>query len=192
LVDRAPYDGIYICTRTHSRPAEFADQFGFNEPIVAEYQRRYGVNIRTEPFSKSRWWDLQGEYLTQLLREIRAALPGKKIAIAIPRADHLGAPYGNMRLDWRTWVEEGLIDALVVSVYSGRFLYPDENDRPGYVQSEQDGLGIRPLEYDIEKWFGPACQEHGVDLYLRRSSIITDKARELLDYPGVRGFMAGF
>jgi len=189
LLNKWPFDGLHICTRSHSRPAEFADEFGYNQPIAEEFQRRHGVDIRTQKFSKSQWWDLQGEYLTQLLREFRQAFAGREIFIAMPRADYLGPPYGNMRLDWRTWCQEKLVDGLVLGVISGGWHYPHTRNRPGYVQSQQDNVAMRPLDYDLGQWFGPACRQHGVELYLRRSSIASDADRDLLQRPGMTGFM---
>lgn len=192
MLDKWPFDGLYICTRTHSYPAEFADQFGYNKPIAEEFKRRHGVNIRTQEFSKPQWYDLQGEYLTQLLREFRAEFADKEIHIAIPRSDYLGPPYGNMRLDWRTWCQEKLIDGLILGPISGAFHYPNTRNRPGYIQSQQDNIGMRDLDYDLGKWFGPACKQAGVELYFQRSAIYSDAERDLLKHPGMTGFMVGF
>jgi hypothetical protein len=40
-----PFDGIYIDFRNEFGHPEFGDQYGFAPPIVAGYQKRYGVNI---------------------------------------------------------------------------------------------------------------------------------------------------
>lgn len=189
---RWDFDGAYVCTRTHSYPAEFADEYGYNQPLAEEYRRRHGVDLRTQEFSKPQWWDLQGEYLTQLLRELRAATPGKELIVAIPRSDTIGPPYGNMRLDWRTWCQEKLVDGIVLGVTSGGWHYPDTMNRPGYVQSEQDGVAMRELDYDLGEWFGPACQAAGVELYLSRGTFYAEREREALKNRGMTGFMAGF
>lgn len=192
LLDNWDFDGAYICTRTHSEPAKFADQFGYNQPIVEEFQRRYGADIRSEEFSRPRWWALQGEGLTELLREMRAALGERRIVLAMPRSDHIGPPYGNMLLDWRTWAQEGLVDALVLGVISGGWHYPDSMDRPGYVQSQQDNVGMREVEFDLGEWFGPWCAEYGVDVLLSRGGFPSDREKEQLEYPGMAGYMLHF
>ncbi|NIA16091.1 MAG: hypothetical protein GWP08_18680 [Nitrospiraceae bacterium] len=56
------------------------------------------------------------------------------------RAYTIGAPYGNMRLDWRTWCQERLVDGLVLDVFSGTWLYPAIRKRPGYVQCQQENV----------------------------------------------------
>jgi hypothetical protein len=192
LLNNWDFDGIYICTRTHSPPAEFADQFGYNQPIVDEYRRRYGVDIRSEEFSKPRWWALQGEGVTELLREMRVALGERRIVLAMPRSDHIGPPYGNMVLDWRTWAQEGLVDALVLGVISGGWHYPDSMDRPGYVQSQQDDVGMREVDFDLAEWFGPWCAEQGVEVLLSRGGFPSDSEKEQLQYPAMAGYMLHF
>ena len=124
------------CLRTEAaqnQPApKHADQFGFNAPVVTEMQRRHGVDILTDPrFDYSdpkfnvrdpvveEWRKLRGEYLTQFYRELRAGLnevdPTIEIAVQIP-GDRAGTCLGNWPLDWRTWIDEGLVNELVVPV----------------------------------------------------------------------------
>lgn len=124
------------CLRTEAaqmQPApKHADQFGFNTPVVEEMKKRYGVDILTDsrfdysdpqfdvrdPLVEA-WRKLRGEYLTEFYRELRAALnevdPEIQIAVQIP-GDRAGTCLGNWHLDWRTWVDEGLVNELVVPV----------------------------------------------------------------------------
>ncbi|MCD6351522.1 MAG: family 10 glycosylhydrolase, partial [Armatimonadetes bacterium] len=165
---RYDLDGIFISTRSHSPPAQDADRFGFNEPIVQAYRRRYGRDILHEDFSLDAWRRLRGEQVTQLLRELRAAMPaGKRLAIGIPRGDWFGPPYGNMHIDWRTWVREGLIDELVIGEISGKGLYPSFKEYRGYIFDQEARVGLRPLLVDVEKVFGPLCRKYGVQLYVQ-------------------------
>src|SRR5262245_29112887 len=69
IVGRYDVDGVYIDTRTECMAPDFADQFGFNDPVVDEYKRRYSVDIRMEDFDLEKWRALRGEYFTHLLRE---------------------------------------------------------------------------------------------------------------------------
>jgi hypothetical protein len=41
---------------------EHADQYGFNRPIVEEYERRYGVSILEKDFDLENWRSFRGEY----------------------------------------------------------------------------------------------------------------------------------
>ncbi len=46
LVEAACWDGLFLCLRSQSRPPEFADQFGYNEPIAAQFEARAGRDLR--------------------------------------------------------------------------------------------------------------------------------------------------
>lgn len=169
FLDAYGYDGIYICTRSHSPPAATADTYGFNPPVVEEFKRRHGVDILTQEFDIQAWRDLRGEGLTQVLRELRVELRrrGKTLAVGIPRTESTGPPYGNMTLHWRTWVEQDLVDELVLGVRSGNFHYPSQKGRDrerGYLASGDDGFGLQPLLTDVRGKYGPVCQRHGVKL----------------------------
>lgn len=171
FLEKYDMDGVYICTRSHSRPADAADQYGFNDPVVTAFRERHGVDIRTQEFDLQAWRDLRGEGLTLFFRELRAALKplNKRISVGVPRLDIVGPPYGNMTLAWRHWVEEGLIDELVVGVNSGNFHYPSmkgKDKERGYLASGDEGFGLRPLEQDVNEVYGPLCREHKVALLL--------------------------
>jgi len=164
-------DGVFISTRSHSNPAMEGDRFGFNEPIVKEFEKRYGVDIlKSDDFDKEAWRRLRGEQVTKLLRELRKAMPeGKRVWIGIPRGDHWGPPYGNLFIDWRTWVREGLVDGLIVGEITGKGLYPQRKDYRGYIFDQEARVGVRPLREDMEEVFGPLCKGSGVQLYLMSS-----------------------
>lgn len=174
FLDAYDYDGIYLCTRSHSLPAETADRYGFNAPVAAEYQRRYGSDPRSEEFDLLKWRDLRGEALTLLLRDLRSELNrrGKRLAIGVPRGDSIGPPYGNATLPWRQWLQEHLVDELVLGVQSGNFHYPSQKGRDrerGYLASGDEGFGLPPLSQDVQERYGPACRAAGVTLRLSAS-----------------------
>jgi HEAT repeat protein len=126
-VTKYGYDGIAFYTYVENYGLRYLDEYGFNEPIVQEFRRRHGVDIRTEPFDKEAWGRLRGEYLTQFLRELHTALAkrGKKLCLTL-RGDRPNVPQrwlcittdipgaGRLHLDWETWVREGLVDELMV------------------------------------------------------------------------------
>ncbi|MCC6681120.1 MAG: HEAT repeat domain-containing protein [Phycisphaeraceae bacterium] len=126
LVRDKGYDGLSFHLYVENQGTRFDDEFGFNEPIVEAYQDSYGVNIRTEPYDKQKLADLRGEYLTQFFRELREALRplGVKISVMLS-AKHPDLPQswlafkdvllsGRIRVDWRTYAREGLVDELFV------------------------------------------------------------------------------
>jgi hypothetical protein len=83
------YDGLSFLTYAENFSQRYEDEFGYSEPIVKEFQRRYGVNILREPFEKKKWARLRGEYVETFLRELRSRLAkhGKKLAIVVDGQD---------------------------------------------------------------------------------------------------------
>lgn len=124
------YDGIVFYTYVENFSYRYLDEFGYNEPIVREFKRRYGVDILTQPFDKEAWARLRGEYVTQFLRELKAALKPHGIQIAIrlnPLDGQSQRPEiwrssgrepistaGNLYMDWRMWAKEGVVDELCI------------------------------------------------------------------------------
>jgi len=168
--DRFDFDGVFLSLRTHSPPPEHADQFGFNEPVVKEYERLYGRNILLQSFDLEKWRDLRGEYLTTFLRDVKAHVSrkGQKLAIGISQGEYIGPPFGNMKLHWRQWVSEKIIDELVVGhITQERSRYPNRAQRAyGYVQNQEENLNLPPIEQAIAESYGPLCQKHSVKLYV--------------------------
>ncbi|HHY96167.1 MAG TPA: hypothetical protein GX513_14345 [Firmicutes bacterium] len=117
-----PVTGVYLCTRSHaglSSPVKLEDAFGYNSPLVKEFQDRYGVDIRRDAFEKALWYDLIGEHFTRFILQAGEAVhrQGKRVAVGMRRnyysAMHVH-PLARMRFDWPQWVYEGAVDALVV------------------------------------------------------------------------------
>ena len=175
LLGAHDWDGVFVCTRSQSRPAAHGDQFGFNEPSVALYRERFGSDPRREPFDLDAWREVRGEGLTALLRDLRALTEehGQALSIGIPRGDLMGPPIGNMALAWRTWVAEGLVDSLVIGQISEIcpsawvHLWP-EAPVEGHLVDPIRFVGLRPLATDLNEVFGPACALADVELYLSR------------------------
>lgn len=127
------YDGVLLISYAENYSMRFQDEFGFNDPIVREFQRRTKVDLRTQPFtrqgSRYDWYALRGEYLTQYLRQLKAELhrDGRKLGIFVnPQQPHFTQPWnvpelmltaGHIYCDLETWVREGIVDHLLVYGY---------------------------------------------------------------------------
>lgn len=166
--DRFDLDGVFLSLRSHSPPPGHADQFGFNEPVVQEYRHRYGRDILREPFDLEKWRNLRGEFFTTFLKEVKDHLKsrGQKLAVGVQQGEYLGPPFGNMRIQWRRWVSDGIVDQLVVGhITDERARYPRRTQRTmGYIQSQEDDFGLPPIEEALSRDYGPLCARHGVDL----------------------------
>jgi len=153
-------DGLYLCLRSHAgecEPSYVPDSFGYNQPVVGEYKRRYGVDIRTQPFDFRKLYEIQGEGLTQFLREARAAL-GKDVPIAIgimrhPLMVRHVYPRVKMVIDWPAWVREGLVDELVT--FAGEdLLGPDRPDMYGLFDIDPQWVDEAPAYYAAARHAG--------------------------------------
>lgn len=197
-------DGLYLCSRTHSVPALHGDQFGFGPEIVKEYQKRYGIDITKDPRFDYRkpefapaskevenWRKLRGEYLLTFLEELKAALAGKTLYVGLPAGDYLGAPYGNLYLDFAGIIDRKLVDGIVFNVYSGRGLYR-ENRTPhrelGYLSSAEDGFNSSSMAETAKKW-GPRCRRQEVALFYSVIGFNSRLERQAAADPNLSGLM---
>ena len=175
LLSGYDFDGLFVCLRSQSRPGDFADQYGFNEPVRRDYLSRYGRDMRTEDFDLYAWRDLLGECLTQLLVELRSSLEARKLRLAVgcPRGDVLGPPLGNTTLQWRQWVEQALIDELVINQNSSQYpsmghqLWPMHRGY-GYLQNYLNGLNLLPLMDHLRSTYASVFAGQPVQLYVAR------------------------
>jgi hypothetical protein len=103
----AGVDGVEFRWSAHQDSIE-QDAYGFNQPVVDEYKKRYGVDPLTEQFDKVKWRRLHGEYYTQFLREARDLLKqhGRKMMVDVKPNNHSNPEYPqylNIHLDWEQW-----------------------------------------------------------------------------------------
>lgn len=200
LLDGRDIDGMFVCLRSESKPAEHGDQFGFGEPVRSDFQRLHGRDILHEDFDVQAWRDLRGSYLTQFLRELRADLAarGVKLGVGCARGDVLGPPFGNATLDWRGWVAEGLVDRLVVDQDSSHCpslwirLWPMHSGY-AYRQNYLDGVAMPPLEEHLRDVYAPVMAAGRTQLFVARQWRERDPDAEerIRAIPGVGGLVFG-
>jgi hypothetical protein len=125
-------DGIHCSTSAHCRHlpnVQQNDYYGFEQPVVDEYRKRFGVDLRqAETFDKEAWHTIKGEFMNQLYRELAAACHerGKELWVGLqlgqytimPADPYFGtnvvARYRNL---WRPLVDERIADAFIVGDY---------------------------------------------------------------------------
>ncbi len=128
---KAGYDGMTFLTYVENYAIRFQDEFGYSAPIVAEFKRRYKIDITQEAFtryaSKQDWYRLRGEYVTAYLRELKAELAkhNKKLGMFIGAHDirtpqpwnvpEMMRTSGMIHFDLETWVKEQIVDLLMVN-----------------------------------------------------------------------------
>jgi hypothetical protein len=197
LLDEGEFDGLFVCLRSQSRPADFADEYGFNEPVRGDFQERYGRDIWSEDFDLQAWRDLLGDYLTRFLAEVRQSLPRHfPLAVGVPRGRVLGPPLGNTSLEWQRWVRAGIVDHLVVDQNSSKCpslwheLWPMHRGY-GYLQNYLDGLNMKPLQEDLSVTYHPVFEGERAKLYVARQwrERSETEERSLLGHPTVAGLV---
>ncbi|MBT3289974.1 MAG: hypothetical protein HN380_21700 [Victivallales bacterium] len=107
-------DGFMFCTKSrHGMP--LTRKYGFNDPVVAAFSKRHGVDVRTEKYDQDKWLDLQGEYILSWVAETtrRIHARGGQTSITLPsfKRNH----YAN--LDWREVVRQKAVDELHTSCW---------------------------------------------------------------------------
>jgi hypothetical protein len=167
----------------------------------ADVRSRYGVDILSDVFELHSWRDLQGDYITRLLRELRVelkrrGLEDRRIGVGVARGDVLGPPLGNTALHWRDWIGGGLIDHLIVNQNSSQCpsmwhqLWPMHRGG-GYVQNYLDGHGLPALADHVRATYARAVDGSRTQLFVARqwSQRCADEERELCAIPGVAGLV---
>ncbi|MHC4873360.1 MAG: family 10 glycosylhydrolase [Planctomycetota bacterium] len=172
-------DGIYLDTaRTHCGVWDISAlpfgnyspylNYGFNDPEVSEYEKRYGVNPRLSNLADAvlpeqikvledgRWDRLRGEYMTGFLGKASQLIKEKEGSVAScvytdadsylsPAGQRGRAPLGHFYHDWENWAEQGIIDELVlVAGDHRRFGVDDWNNHSAkqFSAARKDGLNV--------------------------------------------------
>jgi hypothetical protein len=192
------FDGVFVCLRSQCRPADFADQFGFNDPVREDYLAACGKDIRVEDFDLPVWRSQLGGYFTQFLRGLKRELAERHMTLSVgmPRGDIIGPPIGNWDLQWREWVRDSIVDEIVVDQNSSQCpsmwhpLWPMHRGY-GYVQNYIDGKNLRPLKQDLVETYAPVLAGSSTRLYVARQwhAPNEDEENELLALPVVSGLV---
>ena len=116
----AGVDGVDVRISCHSSWTDSPQIYGFNPPVAAEYERRYGVNPDVEPYDPALLGDVRGDLYDRFLRAARTRLA----AAGLPMHHHIeiesfrpdASPSrtrsrpGNITFHWRRWLQSGLTD----------------------------------------------------------------------------------
>lgn len=120
--------------------------FGFEEPMVAAFRARHGIDPRPLPVTDPRWGPIRAEFMTTFLRDTRKLLDaagakhGRRLGLSA-RIDH--REYAVLGCDLATWLKESLLDYLVIGQ---RTLGGYEFDLAPYVKLARDaGTGCAVL-----------------------------------------------
>lgn len=117
-------DGVFFSNRTHANfgPGGHRSEYGFNAPTIAGYQRLYRADPRDqEAYDLRRFSAVLGGFYTQLLREAAAEIHAAGVpclaAVSWQANGRIAPRLGALDkcfFQWQTWVNEGLVDTLVM------------------------------------------------------------------------------
>jgi hypothetical protein len=119
LVDELVDRGVEVLFLDFWRTGGWGPSYEYVEPVVAAYEKQYGE----KPPADARdlhWCRHVAGYVTAYLRRLREHLKASgrrvELAVGIPGIAPLSdEPLVRCAADWRTWVQEGLIDTLVIN-----------------------------------------------------------------------------
>lgn len=140
-------DGFFFRTQSEGpSPENPAREYGYNPPVVDEYQRRYGKDPReAKPGSldEARFVRLRGEFLTRWMREVREVTGDLPVAITLYGADSDPERAGRIYVDADELVRQNLVDELCMgrgkkADKSNIFHYKLLTDRPLKVTAWDD------------------------------------------------------
>jgi hypothetical protein len=118
LVDELVSRGIEVLYLDFWRTGAWTPACEYVDPVVAAYRQKHGTP--PPPDAKDpRWCRHVSQYVTAFLRRLREHLRASgrhvELAVGVPAiAPHSDAPMIDRAADWRRWVDEGLIDTLVI------------------------------------------------------------------------------
>ncbi len=141
----AGVDGLDVRISCHSSWTDSPQIYGFNPPVAAEYERRYGVNPDVEPYDPVLLGDVRGDLYDRFLRSAKARLA----AAELPLHHHIelesfrpdASPSrvrtrpGNITFHWRRWLRTGLADETTLF---GRAWPPERLLSDAFVQDVLD------------------------------------------------------
>ena len=188
-------DGLYLNTRSHSgvysshpkyTPGpHHADRFGFGKNLVAEYKRRYGIDILKDPrfdcnspefapqsAEVENWRKLRGEYFLTLYKEVREALGKDKILfLGLPLGNYMGSSGGNIYVDHEKIITSGIADGIVLGISSG-YVPSNLQRKLGYLSSEATEANYNVPTFDeYLKKYGELATKNHVKLFSNQTSV---------------------
>jgi uncharacterized lipoprotein YddW (UPF0748 family) len=103
--------------------------YGYEPAVVEAYQKQYGVDPHKISNADETWIRFRASFLTSFIRKVREQLSSHSITLTakvrsmnliqapFPYWEPEAAPTNSLRgsfVDWPTWVEEGLLDEVMV------------------------------------------------------------------------------
>lgn len=136
LADELVERGVEVLFLDFWRTGGWEPGYEYVEPVVSAYREKFGAAPPTDP-KDLRWCRHVSEYVTEFLRRLRGHLNASgrqvELAVGIPAiAPVSDGPLIRCGADWQRWVDEGLIDTLVVNYVEWDKQSPLESTEAAY------------------------------------------------------------
>lgn len=136
LVDELVDRGVEVLFLDFWRTGGWSPAYEYVDPVVDAYRTKYGQPPPTDA-RDPQWCRHVAEYVTAYLRRLRQHLKASgrpvELAVGIPGIAPLSdEPLIRCAADWRTWVNEGLVDTLVINYVNWDQKAPLESTRAAY------------------------------------------------------------
>ena len=168
LVDELVDRGIEVLFIDFWRTGGWSPAYEYVDPVVEAYRNQYGEDPPHDA-RDPRWCRHVAGYVTEFLRRLRQHLQASgrsiELAVGIPEIATGGdEPLARCAADWRSWIEEGLIDTLVINYVTWDKESPLESTRAAYreVLDAVDGrchVWCPIQQYNYSKFGLPAYEQ---------------------------------
>jgi hypothetical protein len=166
----AGVDGVDIRMNSHGNPTNEPLEYGFNEPLVGEYRRRFGADLLAEGADLSLLARLRGEHFTRFIRETsdKVRQAGKKMQVHVHTEAWRPNPtlaesfwmLANIDFEWKAWLRKGMVDGIMLRggaledpVMEEAVTLAQELGLPVYRNRKVGGIGMDEYVSDLESVF---------------------------------------
>ncbi len=128
-------DGVDIRILCHHNNCSEWLTYAFAEPVREEFRKRYGRESEPKEEDYERIRRIRGEFFTEFLRGAKKLVSGygKKLSVHLEAGIEVSPEYDTkMQIywDWKTWLDENLMDEIHLKYWSSQSVWVHENVLP--------------------------------------------------------------
>jgi hypothetical protein len=192
LVDELVARGVEVLFLDFWRTGAWTPACEYVEPVVAAYRQQHGTAAPADA-KDPRWCRHVAQYVTAYLRRLRTHLKAVgrpvELAVGIPSiAPHSDTPMLERAADWRRWVDEGLIDTLVIGDVNWDPNDPLESTRQAYREVLDFVQGRCRVWCPVQQY---DFTHHGLPAYARATgqpaAVVAEQLTRIAHQEGAQG-----
>jgi len=159
-------DGLDVRIAHHHNCGEWLS-YAFAEPVLEEFQRRFGrmPDAKAEDYTAVR--RIRGEFHTAFLREAKALLSAAGLKLEAHAEARMAVPpecdiYTQIHWDCATWIDEGIVDGVNLKYLAPFSPFVQHEIMP---RARKRGIPVHVISHCGEPRGGPRAPELTADLY---------------------------